>query len=183
MTEINTEVIRRAQDGDAEVIGQLYEQHHLKVFRYLYFRVGDRQTAEDLTSEVFVRMLRFLGGFQPPSASFQAWLIQIARNLSIDYYRKMNAQNMVPLEENMKIESEHPAETVDRLLSSENLRQALIKLSNDQREVIILRFIANMSISEVAQTLNKSEDAVKGLQRRALMGLREVLTEWEVTYA
>jgi RNA polymerase sigma-70 factor (ECF subfamily) len=182
MIEVNTELITKAQQGDLEVIATLYEHYHLNVFRYLYYRVGDHQTAEDLTSEVFERMLRFISGFKPPSASFQSWLFQIARNLSIDHFRKMDGHNHLELEENMITSSVDLETTVDQQLTSESLRRALHKLSDEQRDVILLRFVAGMPIIETAQALNKSEDSIKGLQRRALMSLRKVLSEWEVSY-
>jgi RNA polymerase sigma-70 factor, ECF subfamily len=183
MKDVNTEVIRRAQEGDADTISLLYERYHTSIFRYLYYRVGDRETAEDLTSEVFVRMLRFLGSFQPPAASFQAWLFQIARNLSTDHFRKNSIHKIVQLEENLVTSDSNPADTVDQILTSEKLLNALSKLNEDQREVIILRFIVEMPISEAARSLNKTEDAIKGLQRRALLALRQVLSDGEISYA
>ena len=183
MLEFNTELIQKAQKGDVDMIGSLYERFHTSVFRYLYYRVGDRETAEDLTSEVFVRMLRFLSGFRPPSASFQAWLFQIARNLAADHFRKTNAQDHVELEENLIPGNDYTDTAADRALTSEGLRKALLKLNDEQRDVIILRFVAGMPIAEVAQSLNKSEDAVKGLQRRALISLRGILAGWEASDA
>jgi RNA polymerase sigma-70 factor, ECF subfamily len=183
MREINTEIIKRAQKGDAETVSILYERYHRMIFRYLYYRVGDRSLAEDLTSEVFVRMLRFLGGFKPPAASFQAWLFQIARHLAIDHYRKPSARNHLQLEENMKNDEQNLEDAVDRIITSERLSRALDDLTEEQRDVIILRFISEMPISDVAQALNKSEDAIKGLQRRALMALRDVLRVREGFYA
>jgi RNA polymerase sigma-70 factor, ECF subfamily len=183
MRDIDTEIIRRAQEGDAETISALYQRYHLSIFRYLYYRVGDREIAEDLTSEVFVRMLRFLGGFKPPSGSFQAWLFQIARNISTDHFRKVGTQKVVELEEDLIASDADPDAAVDQLLTSEKLRRALKKLNEEQREVIILRFVAEMPISEVAAALNKTEDAIKGLQRRALLALRAVLTDGEIHYA
>jgi RNA polymerase sigma-70 factor, ECF subfamily len=182
MSEINTEIIKRAQEGDAEQIAALYETYHVKIFRYLYYRVEDRETAEDLTSEVFIRMLRFLGGFKPPSASFQAWLFQIARNICNDHYRKLKTHPVVPLEENVRDENLSVHDTAERVLNSAQLKQALDKLSEDQRDVIIMRFIADMAISETAQALNKTEDSIKGLQRRALLSLKEILKDGEVSY-
>ena len=182
MLEINTELIRKAQAGDETVIAALYERYHVSVFRYLYYRVGDLQTAEDLTSEVFLRMLRFLGGFKPPSAAFGAWLFGIARNLTIDYFRRTGIRNDVELEEDMLATRDDPAAAVERGLNSEVLRRALKKLNVEQRDVIVMRFVSGMPIGEVAQVLGKSEDAVKGLQRRALIALRQTLAEWEVTH-
>jgi RNA polymerase sigma-70 factor (ECF subfamily) len=95
----------------------------------------------------------------------------------------MSLRNDVQLEENLTAGKDHPEHNVEYVLTIEGLRQALAKLNEDQRDVIVLRFVAGMPIAEVAQALNKSEDAIKGLQRRALMALRELLADWEVSYA
>jgi RNA polymerase sigma-70 factor, ECF subfamily len=182
MPEVNTELIQRAQEGDRAMMAALYEHFDRGIFRYLFYRVGERQTAEDLTSEVFVRMLRFISGFHPPSSTFQAWLFQIARNVANDHFRKVGVHPLSELSEAMPAESTGMDEAVEKRLTSERLRQAIQVLNESQRDVIVLRFISGMSISDVAQALNKSEDAVKGLQRRALMTLRNILMEWEVHY-
>jgi RNA polymerase sigma-70 factor (ECF subfamily) len=177
MININTEKIERAKQGDKEIIAALYEHNYLSVFRYLYYRVGNRQLAEDLTSEVFERMLRFIGGFHPPSDSFKAWLFQIARNLSTDHFRKMNIRPATTsLEENIADNSANPGSELERTLDSERLLHSLSGLTEDQRDVILMRFIAGMPIAETAQALQKSEDAVKGLQRRALITLKTLLS-------
>lgn len=183
MINVNTDLITRAQKGDVDVISSLYEHYNLSVFRYLYYRVGDRQAAEDLTSEVFIRMLRFLSGFHPPSSSFQAWLFQIARNLAADHFRGKNAHQHVELEEHWMAGDETPDTRAEQNLTYASLRKALTKLSEEQRDVIVMRFVAGMPIADVASALNKSEDAVKGLQRRALIALRQILADWEITYA
>jgi RNA polymerase sigma-70 factor (ECF subfamily) len=184
MLEINTELIRRAQRGDQAVIAALYQHYYKSVFQFLYYRVGDRQLAEDLASEVFLRMLRYIGSFHPPAATFGSWLFEIARNLATDHFRRTGIRNDVDLEEEMLANTlDDPASTVERGLTNETLRRALQKLNGDQRDVIVLRFVAGMQIVEVAQALNKSEDAIKGLQRRALAALRGILNDWEVSYA
>lgn len=179
-----THLIHCAQQGDSNAIGELYECHRLAIFRYLYYRTGDTQTADDLTSEVFLRMIRALSGYRQREVSFQAWLFQIAHNLLNDHYRKMNVRNHVQLEENIV---EDPQTTrsrpVEHSLNSVTLQKALDLLSGEQRDVIVMRFVAGMPIAEVAQSLHKSEDAVKGLQRRALANLRDVLSDWEINYA
>jgi RNA polymerase sigma-70 factor (ECF subfamily) len=182
LPDVNTELIHGAQDGDQAMVAALYEHFNRGIFRYLYYRVGDRQTAEDLTSEVFVRMLRFISGFRPPSSTFQAWLFQIARNVANDHFRKTGSHPLSELSEALPADSAGLDEAVNHRLTTERLRQAVLLLSESQRDVILLRFISAMPISDVAQALNKSEDAVKGLQRRALMTLRNILTEWEVHY-
>jgi len=183
MLEItNPEIIARARSGDTRVITAIYEQHRLGVFRYLYYRVGDVQAAEDLTSEVFLRMIGALDGFSPQRSGFEAWLYQIARNLAIDHYRKARLRNHMPLEDNLIGEYQDVDKTVERNLTHEHLRRALTRLNELQRDVIVLRFVNGLPISVVAQTLHKSEDSIKSLQRRALVALREILTEWEVNY-
>jgi RNA polymerase sigma-70 factor (ECF subfamily) len=127
-------------------------------------------------------MLRSISGFKPPSASFQSWLFQIARNLATDHFRKMDVRNHLELEEYMTANQVGVDESVDQQLTSESLRNALFKLSDEQRDVILMRFVAGMPIAETATALSKSEDSVKGLQRRALISLRKILSEWEASY-
>ncbi|HLA98136.1 MAG TPA: sigma-70 family RNA polymerase sigma factor [Anaerolineales bacterium] len=179
---VNPEVIARAKNGDSEVIGELYERYNLDIFRYLYYRLGDKHASEDLTSEVFIRMIRSLRGYRSQNVPFDAWLFQIARNLAVDHLRKMNVRNHVSLEEEMIAETVDVDGTVERKLTSDKLVRALNRLSEDQRDVLVLRFVNGMRLEQVAQTLNKSVDSIKGLQRRGLLALREILTEWEVYY-
>ncbi len=179
---LNPELIRRAQDGETIVVSDIYDRYQRGIFRYLYYRVGDQHTAEDLTSEVFLRMIEKMSSYQDHRISFQAWLFQIARNLSIDHYRKMRLRNNVQFEEEFPSPGEGPLEMIDRELTSEKLCRALGELPDNQRDVIVMRFVVGMPIGEVAETLHKTDDSIKGLQRRALLALREILTEWEVTH-
>jgi RNA polymerase sigma-70 factor, ECF subfamily len=177
-------VIERAKQGASDAISELYECHRISIYRYFYYRTGDTQAADDLTSEVFLRMIRSLSGYQIKDVTFQAWLFQIAHNLLNDHYRKMSHRNHMQLEENiMEGAVREDTRPLEHSLNNMTLQQALNLLSIEQRDVIVLRFIAGMPITEVAQTLDKSEDAIKGLQRRALTNLRDVLTDWEIQYA
>jgi RNA polymerase sigma-70 factor, ECF subfamily len=189
MTETSTpqctpHIIIRAQQGDSQAIGEIYECYRVSIFRYLYYRTGDGQTADDLTSEVFLRMIRSLGSYRKQEVAFLAWLFQIAHNLLTDYYRKKRYRNHLELEDQEMVMQEPGSHTTgDARLNSLALRQALERLNEEQRDVIVMRFVTGMPIAEVAQALNKSEDAVKGLQRRGLAALRDVLSDWEVQYA
>ena len=177
-------LIIRAKQGDSDAVGALYERFRLGIFRYLYYRSGDPQAADDLTSEVFLRMIRALAAFRLQDSAFQAWLYQIARNVLYDHYRQARSRNHVQLEETLMegIETTR-ARPVERALNSVTLQKALDRLPVEQRDVILMRFVSGMAIGEVAQALDRSEDAVKGLQRRALASLRDVLTDWEIHYA
>ncbi len=179
---LNEDLIRKAQEGEPSVVSEIYERYQRGIFRYLFYRVGDQQTAEDLTSEVFLRMIEKLPAYHDRKLSLQAWLFQIARNLSIDHYRKMSIQQNVQLEDDFPEQREEPLEMIAQELTSEKLRHALVKLPESQRDVIVMRFVVGMPIGEVAQTLHKSTDSIKGLQRRALLALRDILVEWEVNY-
>lgn len=179
---VSSEIISRAQDGDSTVLSDLYEHYRESIFRFLYYRVGDIQAAEDLTSEVFLRMIRAIGGYRPRGIAFEAWLFQIARNQAIDYYRKQHREQNLPLQEELLIANEGIETMVDGNFNNERLVQALRHLNESQRDVILLRFVNEMPIAQVAQTLHKSEDSVKALQRRGLIALREILARWEVQY-
>ena len=174
---LNVETINLARQGDAVVIGMLYEKYHTSVYRYLYYRVGDVHTAEDLTSEVFLRMIRYLPDYRPEGSSFQTWLFQIAHNLTVDHFRKASNRNHVPLDENIIAPELDMDASIDRRLTSARLLWGLSRLNEYQRDVIVLRFVIGLPVSEVALTLNKTEDTIKGLQRRGLAALRKMLTE------
>lgn len=177
----HTDPVERARQGSTAAVAALYEKHHLTIFRYLYYRTGDTHTAEDLTSEVFIRMIRSISSYQPLGVPFTAWLFQIARNITIDHFRKNSGAVSVTLNESVPAQGDM-ASVIDRRLDNQHLVAALKKLNEDQRDVIVLRFLAGMPIAEVSETLGKSENAVKGLQRRALMSLRQVLTEEEISH-
>lgn len=176
------EQVLQAQKGDEGAIRDLYLRYKTNVFRYLFYQLGDSQAAEDLTSEVFIRMIKGLPSFQP-RGSFQAWLYQIAHNLAIDYHRKEKANNRLPLMEDLVADGDNPVETVEIQLDNQSLQRALAQLNQAQREVLVLRFILDLPIEQTAQALKCSEDAVKGLQRRGLIILRKLLIEWSVSYA
>jgi len=178
---INEWVIR-AQNGAVEAMSLLYLNHYQSIYRYLYFRAGDQKTAEDLTSEVFLKMVQSLPHYRMQNVPFQAWLFQIARNLAIDYHRKQASHPSVQIQDEMRDGFLAVDETLDIKLTHESLGRALEKLTDDQRDVILLRFVEGMSLAQVGKTLHKSEDAIKGLQRRALISLRMELVHQETDH-
>jgi RNA polymerase sigma-70 factor (ECF subfamily) len=171
------ELITRARTGDVEAVGRLYDQHHAEIFRYLWARVGERPLAEDLTGDVFMRMLMALPRYRPGAAPFRAWLYQIARNLLIDHFRKTGKRTMVSLQHAETLNDDAPdvVTVVDRHLTMEQIHRALTRLDETQREVVTLRFLSGLSLREVAETLGKTEPAIKALQHRGLAALRQAL--------
>jgi RNA polymerase sigma-70 factor, ECF subfamily len=171
-----TQVVARAQRGEAEAAGLLYEAHQAAIFRYLWLRVGERETAEDLTGEVFIRMLEALPRYRSSATPFRAWLYRIARNLAIDHgrrARRVGGEAPASLEA-MPADlhpAGDPAHQADEKLSLEALRAALAGLEAGQREVVTLRFLSGLSLRETAAVVDKTEAAVKALQHRGLAAL------------
>lgn len=171
------ELITRAQAGDATAVVALYERYKQRIFHYLYYRLGDIQSAEDCTTEVFIRLIAHLSRFRLQAAPVRAWIFQIARNLATDQGRRLSKVQFVDLSEEMVDGSAAPDIVAERNLNIEQLRAALTQITDDQRDVILLRFIEGFSVAEVAQTLSKSESAVKNLQLRGLRTLQRVFRQ------
>jgi RNA polymerase sigma-70 factor, ECF subfamily len=171
------DVIRRAQNGDLVALRELYLAHHEQIYRFIWSRVHDPAHAEDLTGEVFLRMVANLSNYQDRSLPFRAWLYGIARNLVIDDYRKSRIRQYVPLESvaGDAVEGKSPEELTEQVLAFTRVKNALSKMAPDQREVIELRFLAGLSLNEVAASVNKTVAAVKSLQHRGLTVLRNNL--------
>ncbi len=172
-------VVERARQGAADAIGMLYDQHHDPVFRFLWARVGERHTAEDLTGEVFLRMQSALPRYESRRQPFRAWLFRIARNLVVDRYRQHKGRQELPLDEaGVAPPGEaDPEETVERKLTAEHLRRALLTINPARREVVALRFFGQLSVRETAMAVGKTEAAVKALQHEGLLELRSALRQ------
>ena len=168
------ELIALAQRGNEEAIGALYDAHCQGVFRYFKARAGDQATAEDLTGEVFRRMLTGLPQYRAMDLPFRAWLFRIAHNLLIDHYRRESDHALVPLQEaeNVSADEIDPASAVEQKLTMEDAHRALSDLEPSQRDVLALRFLSELSLKETAFAMGRTEDAIKALQRRGLAALR-----------
>lgn len=160
-----------------QAVGELYDRHNEPIFRYVWSRVHDRQTAEDLTGEIFTRMVASLPKYRPQGVPFRAWLYRIAHNLVVDHHRKEGGRALVPLEalESSSVEGKNPDLIVEHRLATEQIHHALAHLDPPQREVVMLRFLDGLSLGEVALTLDKTVPAVKSLQYRGLIALRALL--------
>ncbi len=176
---VDADLVARAQAGEAEAVGQLYDEHQPALFRYVSMRVAERQLAEDLTGEVFMRMLSGLRRYRATQAPFRAWLYRIAHNLLVDHHRQALRYPLLPLEslQGRPAEDDGAAGAIDQALTLEQVRQAMAELEDAQREVIALRFLSGLSLQEVAMVLEKSEMAVKALQHRGLAALRGSLVQ------
>jgi RNA polymerase sigma-70 factor (ECF subfamily) len=168
-----------AKEGDAEAFGQLYDHYVSGVFRFIYYRVGSQQLAEDLTSETFVRGLRAIQRFNWQGKDFGAWLTTIARNLVADHFKSSRARLEIVSETipEGKVTVPSPEQEVLALISNEMLFEAVSGLPNEQRDCILMRFIQGLSIAQTAAALGRSEGAIKQLQLRAVRSLAKSMPE------
>ncbi|MFI6134007.1 sigma-70 family RNA polymerase sigma factor [Micromonospora sp. NPDC051141] len=172
-------LVARAQAGDAEAFGLVYDRYVDQVFRFVARRVRDRQVAEDLTSEAFLRALRNLDAFRRPGGDFGAWITTIARNLIINHHESYRHRFEVPVAE-YRDQAEagpvaDPARTAMDRLTHEALLAGVEQLSAPQRQCIVLRFLRELSIDETAQAMGRTPAAIKAIQHKALRALRGLL--------
>ena len=176
MSEIDHRLIQRAQQGNQEALAMIYDSFYPAIFRYIYYRVSDQDCAEDLAAEVFVRMLERIDHYELRGRPFLAWLYTIAHHLVVDHYRKKSEVTMMPLEESLVAgDGFRPDQTAERLLSQEYLSKMLTHLTEDQRQVILLKFIEDYEVAEVAELMGKQERAIRSLQHRALAALNRAM--------
>src|SRR4030095_5049817 len=174
-----TPLVRRATSGDSEAFAQLYDAYIARVYRYIYFRVTDDAAAEDLTSQVFLKAWESLDRYEMGSSPFVAWLYTIARNLVIDYYR--TKKESVPLEDvHTLTHNETPVEEVESRFDLQAMRDALQFLTDEQQQVLILKFIAGLPNENIARIMNKREGAVRALQMRALQTMAKYMENKEL---
>lgn len=169
----DAELARSAAAGDAAAFGVLYDRHFSTVYRYAFVRVRDRMEAEDVTSETFMRALRSLDRYEP-RAPFAAWLFRIARNAIVDRSRRTTRREARERAVATSAWVDPEREAVARGEARE-IRSALERLSDLQRDVLLLRFFGGLSTDEICAALGKGASTVRGIQHRALAALRREL--------
>jgi RNA polymerase sigma-70 factor, ECF subfamily len=167
------QLIAHAQRGDEQAVTHLYEMHVDAIFEYISYRVGSRNIAEDLTSDVFLRMVRGLAQYKDHGLPFRAWLFRIAANLIIDHYRTHKKGPDAPLLDNQPTTDTDPLDRVAKHEDQLRMRLAMKSLSEDYQNLLVLRFVENLPYAEIAQILNKSAEALRSMQYRALKALAE----------
>jgi RNA polymerase sigma-70 factor (ECF subfamily) len=173
-------ILNRAQAYDPDALAELYDRYAPRMYAYIYRRVSDSALAEDLTSELFVRVLRSIRNSRFWHGSFLPWLYRIAHNLVVDSYRRRPAVPPVSLDEALTSSGEgDPLDAVQHAQARERLQAALRRLTLEQQEVLALRFGEGLTAREVAQVIRKNTGAVEALQRRALATLQRLLAREE----
>lgn len=170
-------LVRRAIGGDADAFGALYLCHMDAIYRYICLRVGNKKDTEDLTEQVFVKVWEALPGYEQRGKPFINWVYRIAHNVVVDHHRKRQPLALTPLLEEERWESQEPS-ALAQVIEAEQasaVAAAVSKLSEDQQQVIILRFVEGLGHAEVADIIGKSKGACRVIQHRALVELKELL--------
>jgi RNA polymerase sigma-70 factor (ECF subfamily) len=176
-------LVERAQGGEAEAFGLIYDRYIDAVFRFIYFRVGHRQLAEDLTSDTFLRALTGLGRFTWQGRDLGAWLVTIARNLVADHFKSGRYRLEVTTGDLLDEDSidnnpeGSPEAVVVHHIANVALLTAVKQLNPEQQECIVLRFLRGLSVAETARAMSKKEGAIKALQYRAVRALHRLLPQ------
>lgn len=165
------QAVRRAQDGDREALGFLYARFADEVQGYVRSIVRDTHEAEDVTQQVFAKLIRVIGKYEERDVPFFAWVLRVARNVAVDHLRR---QRLVPVEEVRTTDEGTGDPARGRQIT--DLREALAVLPNDQREVLVLRHLAGLSPTEIASCTGRSEGSIHGLHHRGRRALRAELT-------
>jgi RNA polymerase sigma-70 factor (ECF subfamily) len=172
-------LVELARGGDCEAFGQLYDHYQGSVYRFVYYRTRSATLAEDLTSETFLRALRNMSGFRWQGKDFGAWLMTIARNLCTDHF-KAGRTRLELTTDDMGVHddtTEGPENAVLAGLTNQVLLDGLRRLSDEQRDCLIMRFLQGLSIAETAEVLGRSEGAVKQLQLRGVRNLAKLIPQ------
>ena len=161
---------------DKEVrLASLYEEYYGKIANYAYAKTGDRAGAQDIAGEVFLKALKSLKSYKEKGIPMQVWLFKIARNLIVDHYRKAAKSRIVPIENIEIVDNTNPADEVEKRANFARVTEVMEHLTDEQREVIKLRFLSELTSKEVGTIMGKSDGAVREMQRVAIEKLRDLL--------
>jgi RNA polymerase sigma-70 factor (ECF subfamily) len=179
MSEDEMRLIQRARRGEPAAFAEIYDRHHPAIYCYVFFRVGDKAVAEDLAGEVFVRLVEKIDQFTHRGRPLLAWLYTIACNLVMDYHRRNGKATMGSLDEGAMAESIGPEDATSLTRSQRRVAAALQELTEEQRQVVLLKLFEGLNNQTVATIVDKPIGAVKSLQHRGLAGLRRVFERQE----
>ena len=168
-------LVERAIGHDADAFGRLYDMHVDRVYRHIYYRVGNEADAEDLTQHVFLKAWQAIGRYRKAASPFIAWLMTISHNLVVDFYRTRKDRAYLEMEVLADSSASNPEQAAEAGLEQQCLRRAILQLSSDEQQVVILRFIEGFEFGEIASLINKKEGNVRVILHRALAKLRNIV--------
>jgi len=169
-------LVQRAQQRDTEAFAQLYEAYFDKIYRYIAMRIRNETEAEDMTQQVFMKVLQSISSYKNTGVPFSSWLYRIAHNQLVDFLRQQNKKSTVDIEGlPLPYMGDDPQHMMEKQADVEELKKATKQLTAAQQEVLSLRFAGELSIAECADIMGKSEGAIKALQHSAVLALRKAL--------
>ena len=172
-------LVEKVQKGDVNAFGEIYDLLLEKVYRFIYFKTGNKEDAEDLTESTFIKIWKSIASYKNTGVPFEAWVFRIARNIVIDHYR--TRKQKISLNEELKDTLPDDKELPEDLLHSKMLKEVIFEkmklLPDNYREIIILKFIEEKDNKEISQILEKPVDHIRVLQSRALTALKKIIYE------
>lgn len=175
-------VVTLASSGNAEAFSYLYEQNVKRIYNYIYYRIGSEQDAEDLTARVFHRAFGHIGSYEEKGVPFSAWLYRIAHNLIANWHRDNFRRREVSLDDQIDLphHGDLPERMMERNQEQEMLLKAIRNLSPDRQQLILLKYLEDLSNAEIAVIMRRTEGAIKSLYHRSLIALREELEKTDM---
>ena len=167
-------LVIRARDGDAGAFGEIYDLYIDRIYRHVYYRVGTREDAEDLTQQVFMNAWKAIGKYKITASPFLAWLMTISHNTIVNHYRakKLDVYNEEII---LKDPGNNPEKMAEMSYEQERLRDVILRLPEDQQRVVLMYFLEGFSHREIADSLGKTEGAVRVIQYRALKKIQGIM--------
>lgn len=173
-SEIRSKRVQTEADKEAH-LASLYNEYFDKIAHYAYARIGDKTEAEDIASEVFLKALESLKKYEERGLPMEAWLFKIAHNLVVDHWRRVTKRKTVPIETVEIADKADPQAAVEMNFELRRVARAMRQLTDEQAEVIRLRFFGGLTSREIGSMLGKSDGAVREMQRAAMEKIRELL--------
>jgi RNA polymerase sigma-70 factor (ECF subfamily) len=172
-------LVQKAIGHDANAFGRLYDMYVDRVYRHIYYRVGNEADAEDLTQQVFLKAWQAIGRYKKMTSPFVAWLMTISHNLVIDFYRTRKDRAYLEAEVLADDSAPDPERAAEASIEQQRLRRAILQLGGDEQQVVILRLIEGFEFTEIASLLKKKEGNIRVILHRALVKLRNILEKEE----
>ncbi len=171
-----SELIKRAK-ADKDAFGELYELYVDRIYNYVYYRTGNANDAEDLTARIFFRAMQHIGNYQDRGLPFSAWLYRIAHNLVANWHRDRSRRKIISIDDITRWQApEKGPEFVTQIMEDKDaLLDAIRRLPADRQELLILKFVEQISNAEIGEIMGRSEGAIKSLYHRTLLSLRDDL--------
>ena len=175
------DVLKRASQGERDAFGELYARYIDRIFNYVYYRTGNTHDAEDLTARVFQRAMNHIHNYTDRGVPFSAWLYRIAHNLVANWHRDRSRKQEIPITDMpvLPAKGDLPETELVRTEEQDALLRLIRKLPPERQQLLILKFVENLSNAEIGQIMGRSEGAIKSLYHRTLLALRDQVGDQE----